>query len=293
MTKTTETIDRTFTKGAAKKGKKAVEKKNSVLERLKVEYMPVMGLKPNAYNPNRQNEHDFQLLLRSITEDGFTQPVVAVVISKEHLLDEKFKGYKVGDIVIVDGEHRWRAAQHLGLTEIPVVKVTMTPEQMRIATLRHNRARGSEDIELSAEVLRDLRELGALDWAQDSLMLDDVELNRLLEDTPAPELLASEEFSAAWEPGVNTSVRANSDGVNNVEEISESALQTLRQREAALREAKTSEEKRKIKKDTEILRLELVYSGEDAETIKSVLGDKPARRLLELCRENAPVKRKK
>ena len=70
----------------------------------------------------------------------------------------------------------------------------------RVSTLRHNRARGSEDIQLTAQVMRDLEKLGALDWAQDTLMLSDVEVNRLLEDVPAPESLKNEEFSTAWTP---------------------------------------------------------------------------------------------
>ena len=41
--------------------------------------------------------------------------------------------------------------------EVPVVFVDMTREQMRVSTLRHNRARGSEDIDKSADVLKDLR----------------------------------------------------------------------------------------------------------------------------------------
>ena len=49
-------------------------------------------------------------------------------------------------------------------------------------------------------VMRDLEKLGALDWAQDTLMLSDVEVNRLLEDVPAPESLKNEEFSTAWTP---------------------------------------------------------------------------------------------
>lgn len=153
-TKPTEVIDRTYktvSAAAVKKSKIAIADRAHALERLKIEYVSTDMLKPNTYNPNRQSAHDFELLLRSITEDGFTQPIITLP-----------------DLTIVDGEHRWRAARHLELKQVPIVKVDMTPEQMRIATLRHNRARGSEDITLAAEVLRDLRELGALDWATES-----------------------------------------------------------------------------------------------------------------------------
>ena len=124
---------------SGRKGRKKVERKAVALERLNVEYTSIDSLKPNTYNPNRQSDHDFELLLRSMEEDGFTQPIVVN-----------------NDFVIIDGEHRWRAASSLGIKEIPIVKVNMSKEQMRISTIRHNRARGSHDVQLEAEVLRDL-----------------------------------------------------------------------------------------------------------------------------------------
>ena len=42
---------------AKQKGRAAVEKKNEVLKKLKVEYVSVTDIKPNVYNPNRQSEH--------------------------------------------------------------------------------------------------------------------------------------------------------------------------------------------------------------------------------------------
>lgn len=166
------------------KGKAEVEKKANALRELKISYVKPEDIKPNDYNPNRQDPRDFELLLKSMTEDGFTQPIIVQKSTKQ----------------IVDGEHRWKAAQELGFKEIPVVFVDMTPEQMKIATLRHNRARGEEDLELTANVLKDLQDLGAIEWAQDSLMLDDEEINKLIDEIPAPEGLMGEEFTEAWEP---------------------------------------------------------------------------------------------
>jgi ParB/RepB/Spo0J family partition protein len=186
---------------------------------------------PNDYNPNRQNDHEFRLLCSSMREDGFTQPII---VAQDH--------------TIVDGEHRWRAAHEIGLELIPVVVVPMEAAQARIATLRHNRARGSEDIELATQVLRDLEKLGALDWAQDSLDLSDVELQRLLEDIPAPEALAKEQFSEAWVPGTTPTGEVSTDSrvVNSTPGAStrpappSGRCRTLhqREREAAIRDAR-------------------------------------------------------
>ena len=50
-------------KTTERRGAKAVEKKASALSRLVVEYVDVDSIKPNDYNPNRQNESDFQITL--------------------------------------------------------------------------------------------------------------------------------------------------------------------------------------------------------------------------------------
>ena len=249
------------------KGRKAIEKKNQVLERLKIEYVGVDQVKPNSYNPNRQSEHDFELLVRSMREDGFTQPVLVLK-----------------DLTIVDGEHRWRAAKELGITEIPVVRVDMTAEQMRISTLRHNKARGSHDVEMEAQVLRDLRELGALDWAQDSLMISDIEMQRLLEDIPAPEALESEEFTEAWNPAPDDRQGDNSvQGVPIRQDMTPEASDALRSAEKKIAKAKTEEERRQALKDADIFRLSVTFTGEQAKTVRAALGSSPASALLRLC----------
>jgi ParB/RepB/Spo0J family partition protein len=152
------------------------------LSKLEVEYAPIDWLVPNEYNPNRQSEYEFELLKKSITEDGMTQPVLCLADGR-----------------IVDGEHRWRACKALGHESIPVVKVDMSEEQRRVATLRHNLARGSHDIEREADVLKDLQKLGALEWAQEALQLSDVEVDRMLNDlTPLDEFGKGEGFSDSW-----------------------------------------------------------------------------------------------
>ncbi len=252
------------------KGRKAVEKKFNALERLEVSYMPIGDLVPNAYNPNRQSDHDFELLKLSMTEDGFTQPIIV----------------RGSDNQIVDGEHRWRAGRELGYDEVPVVLVEFSDEQMRISTLRHNRARGSEDIALSAEVLRDLEKLGALEWAQDSLMMDDTEIEVLLSDIAAPEALAGQEYNGGWDPsksevdGIDTGARSTEQ-----KDVSVTAAASDRQREieAKIKEAKSEDERQMARKEMDTHRVVAVFSGEQAEVIKKALGRQQAERILHLC----------
>ncbi len=182
-----EPIRRQVSRRLQDKGRRAVEKLSQRLTTLEVVYLPIDAIRPNGYNPNRQSQREFELLMMSMQEDGFTQPIIVQQDTHE----------------IVDGEHRWRAAHELGYEEVPVILVNMTAEQMRISTLRHNRARGSEDAQAVAAVLRDLEQLGSLDKAGKGLGLSQKELDGLLRTQTAAEALADEEYSQAWEPSAD------------------------------------------------------------------------------------------
>jgi ParB/RepB/Spo0J family partition protein len=263
---------------ARTKGKAKVKKENARLEALNVQYIDVSKIIPNSYNPNRQSDSEFELLRRSMNEDGFTQPIVCV----EGDVKDTYR--------IVDGEHRWRCAQELGYEEVPIVVTPMTIEQARIATLRHNRARGSEDIELSAQVLRDLEKLGAIDWAKDSLMMTEAELNKLLEDIPAPEALANEVYDEAWVPTQESSDNPDykemeTDDGTLVRSFSPEALDKQRKLEKQLAEARTEEERVMAQRSQKFYRVNLVYADQEAKIVKYVLGDNPAKKFLELATE--------
>jgi ParB/RepB/Spo0J family partition protein len=260
------------------KGRKVIEKRTNALQTLRIEYVGIDEVEPNDYNPNRQSDHDFDLLKMSMKEDGFTQPII-VLLGKN----------AAGRFPIVDGEHRWRAARDLGFTEIPVAKVDMSMEQAKIATLRHNRARGSEDIELSAQVLRDLRDLGALEWAADSLALSEVEIDRLINEIPAPEALAHEEFSEAWNPVKSSDMAHQHEdsrlAAGAVTSMTPATADRTRFIEQQIANAKSREEVEQARKDSNIFRLVVMFVGEEAEIVKRVLGsEQPAVQLLNLCR---------
>lgn len=260
-------------KTVERRGQKAVEKKAEALKRLTVEYVDVDTVHPNKYNPNRQDPHDFELLLRSMREDGFTQPIVVQRASRE----------------IVDGEHRWRAAREIGMKRVPIVLVDMTPEQMRISTLRHNRARGSEDGDLASQLLRDLRELGALEWAQDSLMIGDDELQKLIDDVKAPDDLAGEEFSEAWVPTKNAANLETRDASKEAVAFTPAAEKSQKAFEVKLANAKTEPERVNIEfaMRQESYRMVLVFNGDEAELVRGALEPNAAVRLLEYAKKKA------
>jgi ParB-like chromosome segregation protein Spo0J len=256
-----------------RKGQAVIEKLNQRLERLTIEYVSAVALTPNDYNPNRQGEHEFTMLKSSILEDGFTDPVKVVEVDG-------------GELRIVDGEHRWRAVRELfeegALPDdmLAIVKLPMGEAQAKIATLRHNRARGSEDIQLATDVLRDLESLGALDWAADSLDMSDDELQRLLADIPAAESLAGEEFGEAWTPG---SPKAEDGGPVQVD-ATESGVNADRRREERIKAARTEEERQQARNDRDVYRLHLTFGGDEAALVKAALGASPAQTILAWCR---------
>ena len=249
---------------------KDLTKANAVLERLTVEYRPINDITPNEYNPNRQDTYSFDLLVKSISEDGFTQPIV---------VDPAYK--------IVDGEHRWRAAAHLGMMEVPVVVVPMDAAQARIATLRHNRARGSEVYDLTAAVFRDLEKLNAIDWAADSLKMSGGEIDKLLSEITAPSVLAAEEYSEAWVPDKNAISGPTGGQTNVMTHATAAALEEVRNVEKRMAEAHTDEERQMAAADRSIYRIHLTFGGEEAGVIKEILGPDPAEGLLILCTAEA------
>jgi ParB-like chromosome segregation protein Spo0J len=258
-------------------------KKNVPLTKLVIDDVAASSVRPNSYNPNSQGPREFELLLKSLSEDGFTQPVVVCLSTQE----------------IVDGEHRWRAWIVLNYLvrsgswpcknrkelqelrervddllsdmpdlEIPVCFVNMTPEQARIATLRHNRARGQEDLELTANVLRELKELEALDWAKDSLLLADEDVNRMIDRASAAEALAATDYTESWKP------EADEEGSSKAKDKSvtlsgKNSLETM-----------TAEERRKG-----TYRVTLTYFGEEAKIVRSVLKETAADIVLRMCKD--------
>ena len=252
------------------KGKAKIKKDYNSLQHLQIEYVPIDSIKPNEYNPNRQSPQEFELLCKSIIEDGFTQPILVMKENK----------------VIVDGEHRWRAAHALGFKEMPVVFVDMTDAQRKISTLRHNRARGSEDIQLTADLMRDLEKLGAMDWAKDSLMLSESEVSRLLEDIPPVEAFGKDrEFGEAWQPTKISEGAMGEQGENVVTSSTEQARIRAFAREDKLKEAKTEEERVMAKKEERTITLTLSFAEPEFVVVKKALGDNPAATLLSWCQE--------
>lgn len=155
-----------------------------------VQWVPVELIRANDYNPNSVARPEMKLLELSISEDGFTQPIVV------WLMDD-------GTFEVIDGFHRHMVGGKLGLSHLPVVVVNSdrTGRSDRIAsTIRHNRARGKHKVGAMSEIVQ---ELARRNWSDKKigkeLGMEPDEVLRLKQISGLSELFADGEFSEAWE----------------------------------------------------------------------------------------------
>lgn len=116
-----------------------------------VQWVDRESLKPNLYNPNKVAPVEIELLITSILEDGWTQPIV--INSKNE---------------IIDGFHRWTVSNDKRLRdifngEVPVVVANMQDRShQQMSTIRHNRARGTHGVLPMADIVKNLLDAGLL-----------------------------------------------------------------------------------------------------------------------------------
>ena len=124
--------------------------------------MDITLIKPYERNP-RNNDKAIDAVAKSIQEFGWNSPIV---------VDR--------DNVIVCGHSRWRAAQKLGLTTVPVyVADKLTPEQVQAYRIADNKT--GEIAEWNFDLLPlEIRELQEADFDLSLLGFDSEELDRLL-----------------------------------------------------------------------------------------------------------------
>ncbi len=159
-----------------------------------VRAIPIDKVKANDYNPNSVAPPEMALLETSIWEDGFTQPVVT-------FYDEENDMY-----IVVDGFHRYsilKTSKRIFEREkgmLPVVVIEKELGDRMASTIRHNRARGTHNIELMSTIVAELVEMGKGDrWICQHIGMSVDELLRLKQITGVAALFANRDFSASWE----------------------------------------------------------------------------------------------
>ena len=159
-----------------------------------VRAIPIERVKANDYNPNAVAPPEMALLEISIWEDGYTQPVVTYYDSENDCY------------IVVDGFHRYLTLKNSkrimdrekGM--LPVVVIDKELGDRMASTIRHNRARGSHNIELMSNIVAELVEMGKGDrWICQHIGMSADELLRLKQITGVAALFANRSFSDSWE----------------------------------------------------------------------------------------------
>ena len=146
----------------------------------------------NDYNPNSVAPPEMKLLHISISEDGYTQPIVSM------LEDD-------GNREVIDGFHRHRVGKEYSdvcdkvYSYLPVVTINQnrTDKADRIAsTIRHNRARGKHKVTAMSDIVLDLKKRN---WSDEKIAkqlgMDADEVLRLSQISGLIEMFEDKEFS--------------------------------------------------------------------------------------------------
>lgn len=158
--------------------------------------VPIEKIRANEYNPNHVAGPEMRLLYDSIREDGYTMPIVCYY----HPEDDMYE--------IVDGFHRYSVMlNHKDIYErengmLPVSVIDKPIGERMASTIRHNRARGSHDVDLMSNIVAELVEMGKSNaWIMKHLGMDADEVIRLKQITGLAALFKDKDFSMSWEPG--------------------------------------------------------------------------------------------
>ncbi len=149
----------------------------------------------NDYNPNSVAPPEMELLRLSISNDGYTQPIVSM--DNEN-----------GTREVIDGYHRHRVGKECediqervqGYLPIVTIRSSQKSKEDRIAsTIRHNRARGKHRIEAMSDIVLDLKKRNWNDKKiAKELGMDADEVLRLGQITGLAELFKDKDFNEAW-----------------------------------------------------------------------------------------------
>lgn len=157
--------------------------------------VPIEKISPNDYNPNSVATPEMKLLYESIKEDGYTMPIVC------------YYNKESDNYIIVDGFHRYRVMlENADIYEreggmLPVSVIDKDLGNRMASTIRHNRARGSHDVGLMSNIIKDLHELGRSDeWISKHLGMEPEEILRLKQLTGLISLFKETDFNKSWIP---------------------------------------------------------------------------------------------
>ncbi len=156
--------------------------------------VPIEKVVANNYNPNIVAPPEMKLLELSIWEDGYTMPCVCYYLKDRDLYE------------IVDGFHRYmvmKTSARIYKREhglLPVTVIDKDISERMASTIRHNRARGTHNVELMSGIVSELVASGMSDaWIMRNIGMSKDELLRLKQVSGLAELFADKTFGKSEE----------------------------------------------------------------------------------------------
>ena len=156
--------------------------------------VPIEKVVANNYNPNIVAPPEMKLLELSIWEDGYTMPCVCYYLKDRDLYE------------IVDGFHRYmvmKTSARIYKREhglLPVTVIDKDISERMASTIRHNRARGTHNVELMSGIVSELVASGMSDaWSMRNIGMSKDELLRLKQVSGLAELFADKTFGKSEE----------------------------------------------------------------------------------------------
>ena len=135
---------------------------------MKIKFVDPELLKSAAYNPRQISREELNKLIKSIKQFGFVDPAL---VRKQ-------------DNMIVGGHQRIKAAQELGLKEIPVVYLDITENAAKLLNVALNKISGDWDEDKLTELLAELKFFDDVDELLTGF--DEDELDQLIADLEEP-----------------------------------------------------------------------------------------------------------
>ena len=124
----------------------------------KIITIDIENISPNKYNPNVMDESIFEQTKKNMAREG----LIGAIFCRE---DKKEKG----KYIIIDGEHRWKAAKSLGYKKLPIIVLNRKLPDAMISTINFNRFRGEFDNLKLAVVVHELNKTYSLEELEDRL----------------------------------------------------------------------------------------------------------------------------
>lgn len=158
------------------------------------------SVEANGYNPNVVFAPELKLLEVSITEDGYTQPIVTWLEKDRREVIDGFHRNKVGK------ESKEINSRIYGYLPVVTANENKTDKGDRIAsTIRHNRARGKHTVDKMSDIVIELKKRNWNDAKiSKQLGMDEDEILKLTQITGLAEMFADREFSQAWEAEIDS-----------------------------------------------------------------------------------------